>query len=669
MSEVSAGGLGGEFLDDFYAECDEQLTAIREALVSLESSIGNQDPDPAAIEKLFRNFHSFKGNCAMVGLRPGENLAHAAEDLLRAVTRNRLKLTVEGLDLLMSAAQRLEQVAAGHREHKPLPEVESLVAHFGKLCQATPSSRESPAPGPAAEAIEAIHARPKGHALWRFRFRPTRELDAQGINVNAVRERLLSLGEILQAKPHVKGDSVEFEFLAALKEAPDAAAWERDGITSEMLEAAGPAGVVSRPAGDGSNVESSAGPFVAPSHVVRVDLGRLDELMRITGEMVIHRARLEDLISKISARNTAIDARSLQEVNVSLGRSLRELREGIMRVRLVPVAEIFSRLPFVVRDLARETGRKVQLTFSGQETEIDKFIVERLKDPLLHLVRNAISHGIELPAERLAAGKPETATLSFRASTVGDSVLIEVGDDGRGVDRDAVREKANENGLPVPPVLSDNALLDLICAPGFSTRSEADRASGRGVGMTAVQSTVRELGGTLSLETDEHGTRFSLRLPLTLAIADVFIVSAGEQTCAVPQTFVQEIVQMDNAQMRRVSNAEIIPYRDGVLPLVRLRSIFGMDAGAKTNPPVLVLTSERGMIGLAVDHVHGQREVVVQVLRDPLVQVPGVSGATELGNGKPVLILDAASLTSGVSRPLQEGERAGARPSSIAITD
>jgi two-component system chemotaxis sensor kinase CheA len=490
--------------------------------------------------------------------------------------------------------------------------------------------------------------------------------------VNSVRARLTVAGEILQARPHVHAGGVVFEFVAGLKETPsDIPAWEADGIIIEPFDFSPPppaAVGAADPDKSPPNAESSQGPFVAPSHVVRVDLSRLDELMRITGEMVIHRARLEDQINRISSRHQSVDARSLLEVSGALARDLRELRESIMRVRLVPVAEIFARMPFVVRDLARETGKKVQLTFSGQQTEIDKYVVERLKDPLLHLVRNSITHGIESPEARVAAGKPAQASLFMRASAIGDTVLIELGDDGRGIDVEAVSRRAAALGLRTPSPLADTALLNLICTPGFSTRSEADRGAGRGVGMAVVQHAVRELGGTLSLKTEPNrGVTFSLRLPLTLAIADVFILSAEDQTCAVAQSFVQEILQMTNDQVRWVNGAEVIPYRQGILPLIRLRSMFGVENSPQAALPVLVLSSERGLTGLVVDRIHGQREVVVRALRDPLIQVQGIAGATELGDGKPVLILDGASLTSGIARPHEIGNLPGASPASLAI--
>jgi two-component system chemotaxis sensor kinase CheA len=309
-------------------------------------------------------------------------------------------------------------------------------------------------------------------------------------------------------------------------------------------------------------------------------------------------------------------------------------------------------MPFVVRDLARQSEKKVQLKLEGQDTAMDKYLIERLKDPLLHLVRNAFSHGVETTAERVAAGKPETAVIELRASNVGDSVIIEVRDDGKGINPNAILQQAKKLGLKIPDKLDNETILKILCASGFSTRDDADRAAGRGVGMAVVYATVRELGGSLTLESEEgRGTRFTLRLPLTLAIAETLIVEAGGQTCAVPQSSVREVLQVKDEQIKIVNGIETIPYRTAVLPVVRLTGLFQLRNVLKPKHCLLVIESERGSVGLLTDQILGQREVVVRALRDPLIQVKGISGATELGDGKPVLILDGAALTSGNVRP------------------
>lgn len=654
-------------LNDFYVECDEHLENIREALTLLEQSVGKAQPDQAVVEELFRNFHSFKGISAIVELRSAEELAHAAEELLRELSRGRVTLSLPSLELLMATARMLEQIVLAFRSGKPGPDhsplVSSLLQRGAKAETKAAPSRKPDAPPPGEQAAPDIeNARGRGLLVWRCIFVPSREKDEQGLNVNSVRARLSKAGEILSARPNVKGEGqVEFEFLLGARDTPpDIADWEAQGISVQLLEQT----VTEQPglSSRGSAMDSLHSPFIAPSHVVRVDLQKLDELMRIAGEMVIQRSRLEAKLTGAVQGSREISIEDLREVNTGLSRSLRELRQAIMRVRLVPVAEIFARMPFVVRDLARDSEKRVRLTLEGQQTELDKYLIERLKDPLLHLVRNAFSHAVETPEERLAAGKSPEAIIALRAYTARDTVLIEVRDDGSGIDAAQVARRAAELGLAVPQTLDCAGLLTILCAPGFSTRDDADRTAGRGVGMGVVCNTVRELGGSITLETEVgKGTKFTLRLPLTLTLAETFLVSAAEQTCAIPQSFVTEVMQVPSGEIRTVNRVEVVPYRSGLLPLVRLSALFGLTADARERNSVLVLSSERGSKGLLVDRIHGQREVVVRAIRDPLLQVPGIMGATELGDGKPVLILDGEALTSGAVRP-----RSQADPTAVA---
>ena len=650
--------FSSELLDDFFTECDEHLTQIRQALLLLDPSIGKAQPDSVVIEELFRNFHSFKGISAIVGLRASEELAHATEDYLRELTRGKLTLTDEGSELLMSAAQRLEQIVVAFRSKKPLPPHLSLVKKFQEISHlaATPggvTDSASNGQNSGTSPIADENARARGLVLWKCTFVPTRELNARGINLNTIRSRFGTVGEILRSTSQVRGQGVvAFEFIVGMRETPaDITGWEKDGITAELIEQPATSSAA-QPSNTPSGFELTDNPFIAPSHVVRVDLPRLDELMRIVGEMVIQRSRFEEAITQSSRKRQVLDVSILNEVNTGLARSLRELREAIMRVRLVSVAEIFARMPFVVRDLARESPKKVRLILEGQQTEIDKYLIEQLKDPLLHLVRNAFSHGVETPEERRAAGKAEESRIILKASTSGDSVVLSIEDDGRGIDQRAILKRAAEMGLPVPEAPDNSEILKILCSSGFSTREGADRASGRGIGMSVVYNKVRELGGALALETAEpQGTRFVIRLPLTLAIAETLIVSAAGQTCAVPQSTVSEVMQVADSEIRKVNGIEVIPFRSGVLPILRLASIFQLPHSSSGQNCVLVLRSDRGSSGLLVDRIHGQKEVVVRAIRDPLVQVPGITGATELGDGRPVLILDAAALTEGPVRP------------------
>lgn len=658
MKPVLPSGLQPELLEDFYGESDEHLKHIREALGLLERSIGKAQADLPVVEELFRNFHSFKGISAIVGLRAAEDLAHSAEDFLRELSGGRATPTSSGLELLMRATQKLEQIVVAFRSGSPLPDYERVTRELKEVAggQTTKNTNGSATSANTSDGLDSDieNARARGLVIWRCTFTPSRELDQRGVNVNSVRARLSGAGEILRANPKVFGEGeIAFVFLLGAQETPaDITRWEADGISVELFEQNNsfPPEI---PEGPGETpAEPAPSPFIAPSHVVRVDLNKLDDLMRIAGEMVIHRSRLDIQLDKAGRNGKHLEVEQLQEFHSAFGRSLRELREAIMRVRLVPVAEIFARMPFVVRDLARDTTKDVRLTLEGQQTELDKYLIERLKDPLLHLVRNAFSHAVESAEERIAAGKSPEANILLRAAARGDSVILQIRDDGRGIDPEIVARRAAELGLVVPTPLEGAGLLKLLCSPGFSTRGDADRAAGRGVGMAVVYNTVRELGGSIALESKVgKGTQFTLRLPLTLTVSETLIVSSGEQTCAIPQSFVTEVMQVAEDQIRTVNRVEVVPYRSGVLPVIRLSTMFHLEKTTRDRSALLVLSTERGSTGLVVDRIHGQKEVVVRAIRDPLVQVPGIIGATELGDGRPVLILDGTVLTSGAVRP------------------
>jgi two-component system chemotaxis sensor kinase CheA len=313
---------------------------------------------------------------------------------------------------------------------------------------------------------------------------------------------------------------------------------------------------------------------------------------------------------------------------------------------MVPIGDAFARMQFVVRDLARDLHKQVILDLRGQETEIDKFVVERMLDPLLHLVRNAVSHGLEAPDIRVAHGKPAAGRLALRATTTGDLVTIAIEDDGRGIDAGQIAARARTLGLINGDAPLDPAqLLQILCAPGFSTREQADRVSGRGVGMDVVYNTVRELGGTLTLATEAgSGTRFTVELPLTLAILEALIVTAGGQTFAVPLSVVREVIRVQADQINSIEQNELLPYRGGTLPMVRLARRFGLAESAADAGFAFIIGSGRGAVGIMVDRLVGKREIVVRPISDPLAQAVGVAAATELGDGQVVLILDAAAL-------------------------
>jgi len=312
---------------------------------------------------------------------------------------------------------------------------------------------------------------------------------------------------------------------------------------------------------------------------------------------------------------------------------------------MVPISEVFERMRFVVRDIARETQKRVHLEVSGQETEIDKFLVERLMDPMLHLVRNAISHGIESEAERLSVGKPSVGQIFISAKTAGELVVVEIGDDGRGIDIEGIQSTSGAQLTSADGEVNFSELLKTISTLGFSTRKEADRTSGRGVGMDVVAKAIEELDGEISVHTKtDVGTTFRIELPLTLAITDALIATVAGQTFAIHRSSVHEVIEIDPSSIKVLENNEIILHRDEVLPLIRLSRVFNLSEQPKDILYAFVIGSGGAVTGLVVDKVLGLREVVVRSLADPLTDVPGIAGATELGDGRPILILDVMEI-------------------------
>ena len=625
------GEFFDQFLDDYYAECDEHLVSIRRALVTLEDDVDQRTVDRTLLDSLFRSFHTLKGISGMVGLGAAEQLAHHLESYLRELRDGTVVFSEPGFEALTAGVSLLENVINSLRNDQPSPSIDEMVERLQAVSTDAASVETAPAHSQTSES-ETTATR------WQAEFIPTAELAERGVNVNSVRSRLQELGQLITAKPVVKGaGEIAFEFIVATSADKTAlASFEADGLTFKPV-AVEPAARVK---------ESQPVPTIAPASVVRVDLDRLDELMRIIGDLVISRTRLEEQLADLKRTTPPALWRSLQETSLSMGRQLRDLRESVMRVRMVQIGEIFERMTFVVRDLARESGKKVIVQFSGGETEIDKFLVERMMDPFMHLVRNAVSHGLETAAEREAQGKRSEGLLSLSATTAGEKIIIKIADDGRGIDRKLVLARANEKGLGNgDSELDDDALLNLLCTPGFSTRDEADRESGRGVGMDVVKKATEELGGRMSLATKvSEGTTFTIELPLTLAIAEALIVSVNGQRFAVPQSAVREVLEVESSSTKELENNEIIPYRGKVLPLIRLARVFEMNQQRGDNFHVLVIGEETNAVGLAVDRILGQREIVVRAIKDPLAQSRGIAGATELGDQRVVLILDIGAL-------------------------
>jgi two-component system chemotaxis sensor kinase CheA len=635
-----------QFIDDYFAETEEHLTSVRRVLLELDGRAG-EVAAASLLQDLARSLHTLKGLSGMVGLASAEHVAHAMEDRARALTNLH---NVDGAVVqdLFEGAALLERCVQARRTNSEPPSIDSYVARV----RAGRGEDTPQAPTTVRSGVVIV-----GDAC--FVFTPSAETASRGIGVETIRERLSGLGEIVHAAPRVQHGRVTFEFTVALsgeRTPPDE--WRADGLEWDS-------GTFALTSTAGALVPAAFAPSMSPpgtqvaSTAVRVDLARLDDIMRMVGDLVVLRARMDEMLD--AGDTTAARWDSLRDANALMERQIRALREGVTRIRLVPIGEVFERMRFALREVARDAGKSVTLELQGQDTEIDKLVVDRMLEPLLHLVRNAVGHGIESPDARRALGKRAEGRLSLRARAEGDRIVLEVEDDGSGIDPERVAERARHVGLLAPSQeLAESDLLDVLCEPGFSTRASADMTSGRGVGMAVVRAAVRGLGGELSLHTTPgEGTRYVIELPLTLMIADALLFDVGDQSFAIPQLVLREIVQLEPGTVKRLENNEVLPYRDGVLPLIRLRRTFNVATADRDGRFVLVVGNDAQLTGLVVDRIVGLREIVVHPVNDPLIALPGIAGATELTNGRVSLIVDAAAI---VRRGREDRHRPGLLP-------
>jgi len=630
MSAEQDLSFQSEFIDDYFAECEEHLSTLRRQLLALDGARAGSNGagnTSSVTEGLMRSLHSVKGLSAMVGIHEVEQLAHHMEEYVRGITGDGLPFNEDGIDALAAAIETIEKMVESRKAGSITPASEEMLLQFARL--------SSPA-GDSSDVETAIVTVRPGETLWDIQFSPAQERAAIGINVNSVRERLAAIGEILHAAPLIREPGeITFEFLVSTsRRDSEILALESDGLRCTRREA---------PAAESTEKPRALPP--STGSFVRVEMSRIDDLMRMMGDLVITRGRLGTVVADGRLGDSPIG-----EINLILERQLREMRESVTRMRLVPVGQIFERMRFVIRSLEREQRKKVRLEISGGDTEIDKMVVERIFDPLLHLIRNSVSHGIESPTDRTASGKAPEAVITLSAKAAADRVHIHIEDDGRGVDRSRVAEKARTLNLlgPDEDLTDDTRLLNVLCSPGFSTRDQADLTSGRGVGLGVVMTTATELGGSFRLHSvDGEGARFELELPLTLMIADALIVNSAGQRFAILQGGVNEVLRVEGQSVKAMESNELIPHRGGALPIRRLSRIFGQAESSAKSFHVVVCGNKGTSAGLAVDRVVGQREIVIRPITDPLLKVRGITGATELGDGRPVLILDVVELTHG----------------------
>ncbi|HWP04566.1 MAG TPA: chemotaxis protein CheW [Polyangiaceae bacterium] len=671
-----------DFLSSFLVEAEEHVALANEELLALESAQRKGEHHPRAIRSIFRSLHTLKGLSAMVGIEPIVSIAHRMETFLREFERSGAMVPLGATDTLLKGVQAIAQtIATLSRGEEPAAPPPELVRELdaldwgpgaqGRRAEASlelePALREKLTDFELVQLAKGVAA---GQRALLAEFFPSPEKSAQGLSINAVRERVAKVAEIVRVLPRSVPTSPEapggLSFaLILLTSTNDALVAEAVGVGPDRLQKLHGELTHEDPTTEAAldtalplDEEPEAQTMGLRRGIVRVDVNRLDEAMEGLSALIVTRFRLARSVAALAARG--VNTRELSDVVADNARQLRDLRAAIVRVRMVPVADVLDRIPLLVRGLQRATNRRVRIELEGGGAELDKSVSERLFPVIVHLVRNAVDHAIESPDERNRRGKPEEGLLRITCGARSNTRLeLTVSDDGRGIDRKAVARKA---GRPVPE--DDAGLLDLLCIPGLSTRDVATTTSGRGMGMEIVKRIVTdELGGELALRTEFGiGTTFTLRVPLTISIVDAFAFECAGQRFVVPVATVDEIIEVDGTQLVKVPAAEdgsveveVLLRRGSAIPLVKLARLFRMRAGTPAQKAIVV---RRGgaPIAFAVDRMLGQQEVVIRPMNDALIRAPGVSGATDLGDGRPTLVLDLVALSTTFSLPARAQE-------------
>lgn len=654
------------FHKTFFEESFENLETMEQALLRLDVAAF----DAEVINTIFRAAHSIKGGAATFGFSAVASFTHHAETLLDQMRSGARALAQSDIDLLLRAGDTMRGLLTAARDggDADVQQVAEVQADLERALSgepAAPSTKVAPAPEAPA---------PTG---WRVAFAPKPDLFRSGNDPLRILRALAELGT-LRAEPHLPPSlslrSVEPETCylswnltlegdARLEAVRDCFAWVEDECDLAIEPRVGAAVAASEPddvaTAPPTAASSIASPSVAKADVpvaaraaksandgasIRVGTEKIDALINLVGELVITQAMLTQLASSLDP----VHNEKLLSGLGQLDRNTRMLQEAVMATRMLPMEAVFSRFPRLVRDLAGKLGKQVRLVTVGEQTELDKSVIEKITDPLNHLVRNSLDHGLEKTEERLKAGKDATGTILLKAAHQGGHIVIEVADDGRGLDRHRILAKAQEKGIACSESMSDAEVYQLIFAPGFSTAEKVTDVSGRGVGMDVVKKNIQALGGSVELSsTQGKGAVVLIRLPLTLAILDGMSVSVGDDIYILPLSSVVESLQPLPEQVKRVAQAgTVVRVRNEYLPLVDLREWFALPGSLR--PPheaiVVIVESEGRKVAVQIDELVGQQQVVIKSLEANYRRVRGISGATILGDGRVSLILDVAAI-------------------------
>ena len=655
-----------EFMGAFLEELDEQLVQLEQKILALEEQGGDEE----TVQDLFRVAHTLKGSSAAMGFESMKDLTHAMEQILDEVRHHRLPVTTDMIQLLFRCFDGLQDF----REHvedegESRVDVEPVIEELRMFLR--PDSQKVPTVGTVHQVVLTPDARLKilesvqrGLHIYEVYLEFHAESVMRGVRAYLAVEALDTMGDILQVLPSVEEMEVledsaipGFHVLVATQQS-DTEPIRLAVTTSEYTQVR-----VSLYDQTSTKEEASVGTMreapkpMRKSTSVRVDVAQLETLMNLVGELVIDQARIDQVNRNLTQKfKGEEDVTTLGDISRHVSRIVGQLQENIMMARMLPIESLFERFPRMVRDLAHTLDKDIRLLIEGRETRLDRTVIEEIADPLIHLVRNAVDHGIGSRENRVQAGKTPEGTVRLSASHEDNKVLITVEDDGAGMNAEQICKTAIDKGI-IPSheaqLLDEAESLQLIFRPGFSTAQKVSDVSGRGVGMDIVRDHIERLNGTIEIETQVGlGTKFKIRLPLTLAILPGLLVGVGDSTFIVPTSNVFEIVRIVPEAIQTVHGRPTLLLRDQSTPLVYLRDYFGLPTKSSTKKyiPVVVVGVAQKRIALVVDDLYGNHEIVKKALNDRVGTPDGIAGATILGNGQVGLILDVATIQHGLDQ-------------------
>ncbi|ANZ30254.1 chemotaxis protein CheA [Parageobacillus thermoglucosidasius] len=675
-----------QYLEIFIDESKEHLQTINEQLLELEKT----PEDMTIVNEIFRSAHTLKGMSATMGFEDLANLTHQMENVLDGIRNHKITVTSEILDVVFQAVDHLEamimSIAEGGDGKRDVKEVVERLKRIerGELPAELAAATAAESPSSSASFSQTYgefeynvlqQSKEQGFSAYEIRVKLRDDCLLKAARVFMVFEALNEMGEVIKSNPSVEmleEEQFDQEFVVTVvskksaeelyerimkvseieevdvvpfdvEERKKTDAAEAAQAEARQQEAATVQAKQQKQTKDSSEPNVAAKQSASTNKTIRVNIERLDILMNLFEELDIDRGRLEQISRELNHPE-------LHETVERMSRISSDLQNIILNMRMVPVETVFNRFPRMVRQLARELGKKVNLEIIGAETELDRTVIDEIGDPLVHLLRNAIDHGIETPDVRRASGKPEEGTVKLKAYHSGNHVFIEIEDDGAGINRDKVLRKAIDKGIVSKQNaenLTDRQIYELIFAPGFSTADKISDISGRGVGLDVVKSTIESLGGTVTVDSEEgSGSIFSIQLPLTLSIISVLLVEIQQEKYAIPLSSIIETAIIKKEDIFHTHNQQVIDFRGKVVPLVFLKEIFEIPTVTEEEEFVSVVIVRKGekMAGLVVDSFIGQQEVVLKSLGNYLTSVFAISGATILGDGQVALIIDCNSL-------------------------